>query len=345
MAASDASPEPAGPHQELVEALQELHRAAGKPSFRKVSTRIRDRDDLLSGASHESVRAALNGSRVSRWETVHDIVVTLARLCSPPRDEESETARFLPLWRATDEGESGALKSFQELFHGGWGGEDGKWNAELVMGALLNPFNAIEIHPSLAVPHEPLLSEDDWVRLMVMHVEQQGAEHAMRVLLHMLKGDYVGAEEGAPYGYRNPDREAMEASAAFQYGCQEIRRRLSREPNLLAESIRAMRADETMDREDRAEMLENESDLSLMREVMIVAPDTWDEVSEEAHHMVFGYLIRSISPVGPLGLPDAERFRIVWRVPEQPAGEPSAPAREPGRRMSDERRAVRGYDA
>ncbi|MFF7471694.1 hypothetical protein [Streptomyces sp. NPDC008092] len=277
---------------------------------------IRGRDDLLSGASHETVRSAVNGTRVPRWETVHDIVVVLAGQCSPPRDEESETARFLPLWRAIGEGESGALKSFQELVNGGWGGEDGSWSPELVMGAMLNPFNAIEIHPSLAVPHEPLVSEDDWIRVVVREIEEQGAEHTLRVLLHMLKGDYVGADAGAPYGYRNPDREAMEAYAAFRYGCREALRRLDREPNLLAESIRAMRADETMDRDDRAEMLENESDLSLMREVMIVTPGTWDEVSEEAQRMVLGYLIRTIGPVGPFGLPDAERFRIVWRVPE-----------------------------
>ena len=215
--------------------------------------------------------------------------------------------------------QSGALKSFQELLNSGWGGEDGKWTPELLMGALLNPFTAIEIHPSLAAPHEPIVSEDEWVRLMVMQIEQQGAEHMLRLLLHMLKGDYVGAEQGSPYGYSNPDREAMEANAAFRYGCQEIVRRLGREPNLLAESIRAMRADETMDRDDRAEILESESDLSLMREVMIVTPDTWNEVSEETHHMVFGYLIRRIGPPGPLGLPDAERFPIVWRVPEPSA--------------------------
>lgn len=83
-----------------------------------------------------------------------------------------------------------------------------------------------------------------------------------------------------------------------------------------AGSIRAMHADETM---DRAEMLENESDLSLMREVMIVTPDTWHEVSEDAHHMDFGYLIKEIGPVGPPGIPEAERFRIIWRIPEPPA--------------------------
>ncbi|GGM22151.1 hypothetical protein GCM10011608_03650 [Micromonospora sonchi] len=265
------------------------------------------------------MRSAITGKRVPRWETVHDIVVTLAGLCSPPRNEESETARFLPLWRAIGEGESGALKSFQELVNGGWGGEDGKWTPELIMGILINPFSAIEIHPSLAAPHEPLISEEQWVHGMARFIEDHGVEDALRILLHTLKGDYVGAAEGAPYGYRNPGLEDLEAHAAYQYGCQEVLRRLGREPNLLAQSIRAMRADESMDREDRAKMLENESDPSLMREVMIVTPDTWDEVSEEAHHMVFGYLIKEISPFGPLGLPDAERFRITWRIPESPA--------------------------
>lgn len=312
----EANPSPsAGPQQELVKALQELHRAAGLLAFRKVSEQIGKRDDRLSAASHETVRSALKGIRVPRWETVHDIVMVLAGLCSPPRDEETETARFLPLWRATREGESGAMKSFQELLNSGWGGEDGKWTPELLMGTLLNPFNAIQIDPSLTAPHDPLISEDDWVQLVQMEIEERGAEHVLRVLLHMLKGDYVGAAEGAPYGYHDADREAMDAYAAFRHGCQEILRRLRTEPNLLAESIRAMRADGTMDRDDRAAMLENESDPSLMREVMIVTPDTWDEVSEEAHHMVFGYLIKQISPVGRTGLPDEERFRITWRVP------------------------------
>lgn len=316
MCASAAAPQPSGPQKELTEALQELHRAAGRLSFRKVSELIGRREDRLSAASHETVRSAVNGIRVPRWETVHDIVVVLAGQCSPPRDEQSETARFLPLWRAIGEGESGALKSFQELLNGGWGGEDGQWTPELVMGMLINPFSAIEIHPSLAAPHEPLISEDDWVHGMLRLVEEQGVEHALRVLLHLLKGDYVGADEGAPYGYRNPDREALEAQAAFQYGCQKILGRLSHEPNVLAESIRAMRADSTMDRDDRAEMLENESDPSLMREVMIVTPDTWDEVSEEAQHMVFGYLIQHISPVRSVGPPGSDRFTIVWRIPE-----------------------------
>ncbi|MFB7376175.1 hypothetical protein ACFC6U_12875 [Kitasatospora purpeofusca] len=271
-------PRPEDWHQQLVDALRELHRAAGLLSSRRVSALIREQKDGLSGASHETVRSTINGERIPRWETVHDIVLVLAGLCNPPRNAESESGRFLLLWRASREAEKGALKSFQELANSGWGGDDGTWTPEMVMGILINPFSAIQIAPALSVPHEPIVSEDTWIRAMVKFVEEHGAEHALKVLLHTLKGDYIGAAEGTPYGYQDLDREAMDAYAAFRYGCQEVRRRLGAEPNLLAASIRAMRTDETMDREDRAAMLENESDLGLMREVMIVTPDTWDEV-------------------------------------------------------------------
>ncbi|MFD0572886.1 hypothetical protein ACFQ0T_31170 [Kitasatospora gansuensis] len=102
----------------------------------------------------------------------------------------------------------------------------------------------------------------------------------------------------------------------FRYGCQEIVRRLRAEPNLLPASIRAMHADDTMDREDRIEMLRAEADHSLVREVMTLTPDTWDEISEEAQHQVFGYLVKSMIPVGRPGQPPSERFLITWRIPD-----------------------------
>ncbi|MGA5700161.1 hypothetical protein [Peterkaempfera bronchialis] len=285
-----------------------------------MSALMADRDDLLDAVSHEGIRTALKGLRVPRWETVQAIVTVLAERCSPPRDPQSEVARFLPLWRAVRDGEAGALKSAREIALGGWGGEDGRWTPEQVVGVLINPYTAIEIHPSLAAPHKPLISEDDWVRVGVRLIEESGAEFALRALLRTLKGDYVGAESGAPYGYRNPDFETAEAYEVFRYGCEEILRRLRSEPNLLQDSIRAMRADETMSREDRAEMLQAESDMALMREVMTVTPDSWKDVSEEAHRMVFGYLIKEVRPVGIPGLPSAERFQIAWRIPEPTNG-------------------------
>jgi hypothetical protein len=80
-----------------------------------------------------------------------------------------------------------------------------------------------------------------------------------------------------------------------------------------------MLADETMDREDRISMLQAESDPSLMREITIATPQSWDDLSEEAHLQIFGYLIKSISPAGRVGLPSEQRFQITWRIPEPPA--------------------------
>ncbi|WKX69937.1 hypothetical protein [Streptomyces sp. XD-27] len=317
---TDTAPPPNEAHQELVRALEELHRAAGRPGMRKVSALIAE-GDHPAAVSHEGVRTTLKGLVVPRWPTVQSIVAVLAAACvDPPRDPTAEVARFLPLWRAVGEGEPGGMKSARELaLSQGWGPDDGQWSAEAVLGMMINPFNAIEIDPSLAVPHEPVVSEDEWVQVGVRLIEEHGAELALRALLRTLKGDYLGAEQGSPYGYHYPDQAAVDAHTAFRYGCDRILRRLAVEPNLLQRSISAMHADETMDREDRIEMLRAESDASLMREIMTATPETWHELSEEAHHQIFGYLIKEIGPVGRFGLPPDQRFRITWRISEPPA--------------------------
>lgn len=314
---TDNGPQADRARQELARALQELHRAAGRPGMRKVSALIAGGDHAAL-VSHEGVRTALKGLTVPRWETVKAIVTVLAAACvGPPRDPAAEVARFLPLWRAVTEGEPGGMKSARELtLSQGWGTDDGQWTPEAVLGMMINPFNAIEIDPSLAVPHEPIVSEDEWVRIGVRLIEEHGAEFALRALLRTLKGDYLGADGGSPYGYHYPDQDAVDAHAAFLHGCDRILGRLAVEPNLLQRSISAMHADTAMDREDRTEMLRAESDPSLMREIMTAAPETWEDLSEEAHHQIFGYLIKQISPVGRFGLPPDQRFRITWRVPE-----------------------------
>ena len=303
--------------RDLVRALDELHTAAGRPSVRGISDLIK-RGDYPTSVSHETVRTTLNGQRVPRWETVRSIVSVLASACvNPPRDPDGEAARFVPLWRAVETGDRGRMKTARELaLSSGWGTEDGKWTGEAIAGLLINPFGAIQIDPSLAVPHEPIFTEEQWIQAVVRMIEQEGAEFAVQALLRILKGDHVGAEEGVPYGYQDFDYEAAEAYSAFRYGCERLLKRLGIEPNLLQRSFAAMHADETMDREDRVAVLRAEADLSLMREVMTVTPETWHDVSEEAQHQVFGYLIKQISPVGRPGRPPSERFEIVWRIPE-----------------------------
>jgi hypothetical protein len=72
----------------------------------------------------------------------------------------------------------------------------GEWTPGDVSALLGNPFYAINIDPQLAEPHEPLVSEDDWIAANVRQVEELGAEAYLRNLLSILKGNYPRSESG-----------------------------------------------------------------------------------------------------------------------------------------------------
>jgi hypothetical protein len=59
-----------------------------------------------------------------------------------------------------------------------------------VASMIANPFYAINLDEGLALPHDPLISEDDWVDANVRLIEELGAEPYLRSLLSVLKGDY-----------------------------------------------------------------------------------------------------------------------------------------------------------
>ena len=52
---------------------------------------------------------------------------------------------------------------------------------------LVNPFYAIEIDPTLALDHEPVISEDLWVKANVQLIREWGPERYLRVLLDALR--------------------------------------------------------------------------------------------------------------------------------------------------------------
>jgi hypothetical protein len=60
-----------------------------------------------------------------------------------------------------------------------------------VSALLGNPFYAINIDPTLAEPHELLVSEDEWVATNAKQIEDLGPEAYLRNLLSILKGDYA----------------------------------------------------------------------------------------------------------------------------------------------------------
>jgi hypothetical protein len=64
------------------------------------------------------------------------------------------------------------------------------WTPSDVASMVANPFYAINVDEGLALPHEPLISEDDWVKANVGLIEELGPEAYLRNLLSILKGNY-----------------------------------------------------------------------------------------------------------------------------------------------------------
>jgi hypothetical protein len=60
---------------------------------------------------------------------------------------------------------------------------------------LINPYYAINIHPSLADEHPPLVEKDMWIQTNINLMDELGAERRLKQLLAVLQGA----------GPRNPD--------------------------------------------------------------------------------------------------------------------------------------------
>ena len=90
---------PAGPERDLVEALHELYRRAGKPGLRRITNAIVN-GEFRDTVSHETVSDMLNGKNVPRWSKLECVVRQLADWNAPRLDPDTTSARFLPLWEA-----------------------------------------------------------------------------------------------------------------------------------------------------------------------------------------------------------------------------------------------------
>ncbi|BCB90915.1 hypothetical protein Psuf_082280 [Phytohabitans suffuscus] len=86
--------------RDLVAELQRLHRAAGRPSYRRISTEIRRRNHMPDTVSHETVSAILRGDGLTRWSKVECVVRYLATMAVHRPDEDEEVRRFHALWLA-----------------------------------------------------------------------------------------------------------------------------------------------------------------------------------------------------------------------------------------------------
>ena len=68
--------------------------------------------------------------------------------------------------------------------------DDHDWTPGDITGMIANPFYAITIDEGLTLPHEPMISEDDWIEANVNLINELGPEPYLRNLLSVLKGNY-----------------------------------------------------------------------------------------------------------------------------------------------------------
>ena len=90
----------------------------------------------------------------------------------------------------------------------------------------------------------------------------------------------------------------------------------------LGRSAAELRGDISLqDPEVEAEVRRLESDASVLREAMMVSPETWEKLPFEAQRLVLRYMIDKVI-VGPptLGSPE-EMLKIEWRVPAPAKGQ------------------------
>ncbi|SCE95880.1 hypothetical protein GA0074695_2462 [Micromonospora viridifaciens] len=69
-------------------------------------------------------------------------------------------------------------------------GADGEWTPGDVAAMIGNPFYAVNIDPDLAVAHDPIISEEEWVAANARLIDELGPEPYLRNLLAVLKGVY-----------------------------------------------------------------------------------------------------------------------------------------------------------
>jgi hypothetical protein len=68
---------------------------------------------------------------------------------------------------------------------------EGGWTEDAVTRVIINPIYAVNIHEMLSLPHEPVLSEKEWIAANVKMIKHLGAEQYLRCLLDVLKGNYT----------------------------------------------------------------------------------------------------------------------------------------------------------
>lgn len=69
--------------------------------------------------------------------------------------------------------------------------KDNKLKIEELQRILANPFYCINLHPDITIEHEPLITEELWIKSAVRSIKENGAELFLKNLLENLKGNSI----------------------------------------------------------------------------------------------------------------------------------------------------------
>ncbi len=108
---------PPGRHRDLVEALHELYRGAGKPGLRRIMNAVKE-GDFRDTVSHEKISTMLRGSGgLPSWTKLEPVVRVLANWNPARLDADVVSARIQQLWHRaqTDEPDAASTQDADAL--------------------------------------------------------------------------------------------------------------------------------------------------------------------------------------------------------------------------------------
>jgi hypothetical protein len=205
----------------------------------------------------------------------------------------------------------------------------GGWEPADVTGIVANPFYAIQLDPGLGLPHDTLITEEQWVQANVRLIEELGAVAYLRNLLQILKKPIAAEEDEDPLveealdiSETEPGHASIRVDELDGYVMDQLFRRLEREPQFLARSAAVLHETLRYSGDDPEELAEEvydlEEDPGLLAEVLRATRNTRPTTRPEAERLLVLYTIDRVI-VGSPSQPLADRIQIRWRIPEAAA--------------------------
>ena len=79
--------------------------------------------------------------------------------------------------------------------------ETEKWTESDVEKLFTNPFYCINFSDSLFGQHQPMITEEEWIRVQIKLIKDMGQEKYFKTLLDSIKNPLTSGDYPTTYGY------------------------------------------------------------------------------------------------------------------------------------------------